>query len=242
MADALFIRDGDLFRPTPLTVGPWSPDAQHGGPPAALLAGAIDGTQSDAEMMLARVTVELLRPVPIEPLSVTTEVVRPGRRVQLVGATMSAGDQEVARALGLRIRRASLELPFDKPMGEDLPGPNRGRPPTWFENAGAFATEAMDIRMLEGDFSESGPGKAWFRLRVPLIAGEVTTPVERVAAAADFGNGVSNLGGFCATGSSSIPTWKSVWLDPRRGNGSFSTRKPDCTQPAPGLRQVFSAT
>lgn len=145
--------------------------------------------------MLARVTVELLRPVPLDPLTVTTEVVRPGRRVQLVGASLYHGDQEVARALGLKIRRANLDLPFDQPEKEHLPGPEEGRPPTWFENAGAFATEAMEISMLEGDFSEGGPGKAWFRLRVPLIEGEVTTPVERVVAAADFGNGVSNLGG-----------------------------------------------
>lgn len=145
--------------------------------------------------MLARVTVELLRPVPLEPLSVTTEVVRPGRRVQLVGASISHGDQEIARALGLKIRLTKLDLPFEDQEERDLPGPEDGRPPTWFENAGAFATEAMEIRMLEGDFSEAGPGKAWFRLRVPLINGQATSPVERVAAAADFGNGVSNLGG-----------------------------------------------
>lgn len=195
MADSLFVRDGDFFNPTALTVGPWSPDAQHGGPPAALLSGAIEATPSDVEMMLARVTVELLRPVPIEPLNVKTEIVRPGRRVQLVGASLFHDEQEVARAVGLKIRRASLDLPFDQPESKNLSGPEEGRPPTWFENAGAFATEAMEIRMLQGDFSEGGPGKGWFRLRVPLVEGEETTPVERVVAAADFGNGVSNLGG-----------------------------------------------
>ena len=38
MADALFEPDGDRFVPGVLTRGPWSPGAQHGGPPAALLA------------------------------------------------------------------------------------------------------------------------------------------------------------------------------------------------------------
>lgn len=195
MADALFLREGDDYRPTPLTVGPWSEEAQHGGPPAALLAGAIEKTPSDVDMVLARVTVELLRPVPLEPLRVITETVRPGRRVQLIAASLYRGGLEVAQALGLKIRRAQLELPFDQ-VEEDLPGPDEGRPATFFEDAGAFATEAMEIRMLEGDFSEPGPGTAWFRLRMPLIEGEETTPVERVVAAADFGNGVSNLGGL----------------------------------------------
>jgi hypothetical protein len=193
MADSLFVRSGDLVRPTHLTVGPWSPDAQHGGPPAALLAGAIERTPSAVDMMLARVSVELLRPVPLEPLAVTTEMIRPGRRIQLVAASLLHDDQEVARATGLKIRLANLDLPFEQSGPEDPPGPTEGRPPTWFENPGAFATEAMEIRMLEGDFAESGPGRAWFRLRVPLIQGESTTPLERVAAAADFGNGVSNL-------------------------------------------------
>lgn len=195
MVDSLFVREGDLYRPTRLTEGPWSPDAQHGGPPAALLAGAIEKTPFEVEMVLARISVELLRPVPLRPLVVAAEVVRPGKRVQLVAAKLSQDGEEVARALGLRIRLADLELPFDPTDDEDIPPPTEGREATFFANAGAFATEAMEISMLEGDFSEPGPGKAWLRLKVPLIEGEKTTGVERVVAAADFGNGIGNLAG-----------------------------------------------
>ncbi len=194
MDRALFTQDGNTYYPSPLTAGPWSPDAQHGGAPAAVLAGAIESAQSEFEMLLTRVTIDLLRPVPLKPLRVETEIVRPGRRVQLVSATMHEGDQEVARALGLKIRVADLDLPFAT-AEERLPGPESGRPVVLFDDPGAFAAEAMEIRMLEGDFSEPGPGKAWLRLRIPLMEGRETTGVERVAAAADFGNGVSNLTG-----------------------------------------------
>jgi hypothetical protein len=68
-------------------------------------------------------------------------------------------------------------------------------PANFFANPGAFATEAMEINMIEGDFNEVGPGRAWLRLKVPVVEGEETTAVERVAAASDFGNGVSNLSG-----------------------------------------------
>jgi hypothetical protein len=146
------------------------------------------------EMVLARVWVELLRPVPLAPLGLVTEVVRPGRRVQLVTASLMHDEQEVARARGLKIRRADIEIPFDQTEPE-IPPPQEGRPATFFEGPGAFASEAMEIMMIEGDFSEPGPGKAWLRLRVPLVEGEETTGVERVAAAADFGNGISNLAG-----------------------------------------------
>jgi len=195
VADALFIRDGDLYRPTRLTEGPWSPDAQHGGAPAALLAGAIEKTPSEVEMVVARISVELLRPVPLRPLALVTTLIRPGRRVQLVAAALTHEGREVVRALGLKVRRAEMEMPLAQPADGEIAPPEMGRPASFFANAGAFATEAMEIRMLEGDFSEPGPGKAWLRLRVPLVEGEETTGVERVAAAADFGNGVSNLAG-----------------------------------------------
>lgn len=195
MSDALFRREGDLYHPTPLTEGPWSPDAQHGGPPAALLAGAIEKVPAETEMVVARITIELLRPVPLETLRLASEVVRPGRKVQLVSATLWHQDTEVARALGLKIRRTEIELPFQQPAVDPIPGPSQGNDAAFFANPGGFATEAVEIKMIEGDFAEAGPGQAWIRLRVPLIDGEETTGVERVAAAADFGNGVSNLAG-----------------------------------------------
>lgn len=194
MSDALYKREGDEFVPSLLTAGPWSPDAQHGGAPAALLAGAIDRVPSDSEMLLARITVDLLRPVPLEPLTIDTEVLRPGRKVQLIKATLYHEDREVARAQGLKIRVTNLDLPFAT-EAEPAPGPEEGRPVVLFDAPGAFAAEGMEIRMLEGDFSEPGPGRAWLRLRVPVVEGRETSGVERVAAAADFGNGVSNLTG-----------------------------------------------
>jgi hypothetical protein len=196
MSDSLFRRDGDLYNPTSLTEGPWSPDAQHGGPPAALLAGAVEKCPTEAEMVVARITIELLRPVPLETLRLASEVIRPGRKVQLVASTLWHEDTEVARALGLKIRRTDLDLPFTQPEDDRIPGPEEGRDAVFFANPGGFATEAVEIKMLEGDLAEAGPGQAWLRLRVPLIEGEETTGVERVAAAADFGNGVSNLAGM----------------------------------------------
>src|SRR5579864_3034611 len=105
---ALFDREGDRFVPTELSRGPWSPDALHGGPVAALVARASETHPSDHAMFVARMTVELMRPVPLEVLTVRTTLLRPGRMVQLVGTTIAAGDTEVVRAVSLRIRHADL--------------------------------------------------------------------------------------------------------------------------------------
>lgn len=145
-------------------------------------------------MMVARVTIELLRPIPLQPLRLTTSVTRSGKKVQLVSAMLTHEDTEIARATGLRIRVADLGLSFPQPATA-IPSPSDGHPANFFANPGAFATDAMEIRMVSGDFNEAGPGQAWLRLTVPLVHDEETTTVERVAVAADFGNGVSNLAG-----------------------------------------------
>src|SRR6185436_3410071 len=109
MADSVFVLDGELVVPTVLARGPWTPEAQHGGAPAALLARAVERFEGGDAMVVVRVTVELLRPVPIAPLRVMTRLSRPGKKVQIVEASLvvAEGGTEVARASGLRIRRGS---------------------------------------------------------------------------------------------------------------------------------------
>ena len=142
MSEALFVPEDGRFLPTELCRGPWSPDAQHGGPPAALLARAVERFGGGDEMQVARLTVELLRPVPLAPLALAASFARPGRKVQLVEAALRAGDVEVARALALRIRRLPLALPPDLAAGPvPPPGPERGAAnlPPWGEVGGAPA-------------------------------------------------------------------------------------------------------
>jgi hypothetical protein len=196
MPESLFVPDGDRFVPTPLCRGPWSPDAQHGGPPAALLARAVERLPGDDGLRTARLTIELLRPVPLVPLAVAAHVVRPGRKVQLVEATIDAGGTTVARAVALRIRTKELPLPAALvPAPPPFAGPAAGRDgtPPWGDGLArpAFHSDAVEHRFVAGGFETPGPAIDWIRLRVPLVAGEPTSPLARVAAAADVGNGLS---------------------------------------------------
>jgi hypothetical protein len=189
-------RDG-LYHPGPLTVGPWSPDAQHGGPVAALLAGAVEDAGDDAaqgtarDMQVVRLTVELTRPAPLTPLSVESEVIRPGRNVQLVEATLRADGREVARARALRIRRQPVDVPVDR-SGPPVPPPHQVPAKDADVARTAFA-DAMELRFVKGGWDDVGPVTMWTRLVVPVVEGRSTSPLQRTAAAADFGNGVSRL-------------------------------------------------
>jgi hypothetical protein len=195
MPESIFVAAGEGFMPTDFARGPWTPAAQHGGAPAALLARAVERFDGGGAMVVARLTIELLRPVPIAPLSVRTRMVRPGKKVQLVEASLTAADTEVARCTGLRMRRAELPLSRRIAEIEVPPGPMTGEPhlPAWdpMVSYTAFHRDGVEHRFVAGGFSELGPATDWIRLRVPLIAGEETSPLCRVAAAADFGNGIS---------------------------------------------------
>jgi hypothetical protein len=210
MDDALFHPDGDRWVPTDFSRGPWSPDALHGGPVAALIARAVSSVPSDEPLHVARLTVELLRPVPVVPLTVTASLSRPGRKVQLVDVTVSAGDHDLAWGRALRIRRladgsdATAGLADVTAVGpvpgqhpDAPPGPDEGhRSPEPVQGYTAFHSAGAELRFVGGEFGRRGPATVWVRLAVPVVPGEEPSPLERVAAASDFGNGVSSLFDF----------------------------------------------
>ena len=196
---ALFERDGERYVPTGMSRGPWDPRHCHGGPVSALLARAVETVEPDTGDLwqVARLTVELTRPVPVgASLMLTTEVERPGRKVSLVAAVLRDGDTEVARARALRIRRAELDLPADSALADDVLLAPRdsvaAERVTWAVGDDvAFHSHACEHRFVGGSWNEPGPVEVWIRLDVPVLDGEEPSGVQRVVAAADFGNGVS---------------------------------------------------
>ena len=177
------------FRSTTSTAGPWSPHSQHGGPPSALLARAMERCAPRPETMISRMTVELLGAVPVDEVEVRAEVVRPGRSVELLEAELRAGGRLAARARAWRVLRAA---------GDGIPPRAAAPPPLPAQAHGAEAEgwsggylQAVEWRFARGDFLSPGPATAWTRLRVPVVEGEEPSPLQRVLAVADSGSGVS---------------------------------------------------
>jgi hypothetical protein len=192
--DAFYEPDGDLYAATELTRGPWDPDAQHAGPPAALLGREIERLSEAEQFHVGRLTFEILRSVPIAPVRVSARVIRPGRRVQLIEAELSDADGEpLMRAHAWRIRTAAVELPAEAVATDEPPaGPEQGEEVEFFPTGQEHGYHsAMECRFVAGGFLEPGPATVWLRMRQPLVAGEEPAPLQRVLVAADVGNGVS---------------------------------------------------
>lgn len=190
---AFFVREGDdRFAATEFTRGPWDAGAQHGGPPSAL-AGHLVETRPDAraDMRVTRMTVEIMRPVPIAPLTAALRTVHSGRSVEVVAVVLTPDDgRPVLRATAQRIRVA--DGPADVPAPQ-LPPPAEGAPRRFeFPYSVGYHT-ALETRFLAGSFTERGPAVCWTRLTAPVVEGEPISPLTRVLAAADSGNGISNV-------------------------------------------------
>jgi hypothetical protein len=193
VSEAFYEIAGNGFVATELTRGPWDPQAQHAGPPSALLGRAIEQVEGADGFQVARVTLEILRPVPIGPVRVEAEVVRPGRSVQMVEATLSGEDGALMVARAWRIRTSEIEIPDYVLTTPEAPaGPEEGGKPEFFETGQSVGYHtAMEWRSVGGGFLEPGPATVWMRMGCALVAGEEPTPLQRTLVAADVGNGIS---------------------------------------------------
>lgn len=184
---------GDRYLATESTRGPWDPDAQHAGPPAALIGRELELLPEAEHFQICRVTFEILRSIPIAPVEVAARIVRPGRRVQMLEAELRVDGEALMLARAWRLRTAPVDLPAEAvaiPPGPPLP--SDPGPASFFptgETEGYHT--AMELRFVSGGFMEIGPATAWLRMRVPLVGEEPPSPLQRTLIAADVGNGIS---------------------------------------------------
>lgn len=195
MAQPFFVPDGTLddgserFVPTPSAAGPWSPDAQHGGPPAGLLTRALERLPEAADRVVGRLTMELLGPVPVAPLVCSARVLRRGRSVLMAEAVLHdpAAGRDVATARAWLFPRGTGPAKVGPaPAHGPADGVVKASPATWHPGY----VEAVEWRWTAGSVDTLGPGTAW--MRAPeLVEGESTSPLARMMTCVDSASGVS---------------------------------------------------
>lgn len=211
---ALYLPLGDdAYEATPLTTGPWSAEAQHGGPPAALLARAVERAGGIEGGQTVRVAFDILGPVPVGRLRVTSRVLRPGRRVELVEATLDRGDRPLMRVTAWRTRSAEGGPAPAEPAPHR---PEDGAPGdlSFFRENVAYH-RALDWRVVHGDFTRPGPGAAWTRPLCALVEGEPMTPLEHLVVMTDASSGLSSVLDWSTTSFANVDLVVSLRRPPR---------------------------
>lgn len=192
----VFQFEGDRAVAGPFASGPWNPTMQHGGAPSSLIVRTAELVPSASPMRIARLTVDLMRPVPVAPLDVETSIVREGRKIQLIQVSLKAAGQEVVRASVLKIRADGAQADEQHSPPVTLPGfEGDGVTDVAFGINNGFAS-GLTVRPVAGSMRDKGPASQWFRMNRPIIQGEATSPTMRAALTADFCNGVSNVVNF----------------------------------------------
>ena len=189
--DAIYRVDGGRVLVSPNAAGPWDPSMQHGSAPAALVVFAAEKIPTSVPMRIARVTIDLMRPVPLTPLTLKTEVLREGRKIQLCAVRLLADDVVVVTATVLKIKTQAQALPpdiADRPV--ELPGPDQSQPEPADFSTSPFV-RGMSLRAARGRFGVPGPGAIWYRVAWPLIEGFAVSQAMRAVIAADFCNGTA---------------------------------------------------
>lgn len=189
---AFYVPTGSgTFAATPLTAGPWSATAQHAGPPSGLLTRAVCEAVPDG-LVLGRVTVDLLGPVPVGEVAVSADVLRSGRSTALVEARLV----DVARGRDCAVARAWALPRATTGPGEALPlghGPDEWPVVALPEHWGRGYIDAVEWRGAAGHPATPGPATVWMRPSVPLVAGTAYTGVERLMTCIDSASGISSV-------------------------------------------------
>jgi hypothetical protein len=190
----VYERDGDVYAPTEWAGSPWSRGHQHGGPVNALFAKAAEEAAEPSGLRVVRLTVDLFRPGPLEPLALSRRFVREGRRIAVVEAELSrpASGETVSRASAVLLRPT-----------EDLPRSWEHTPAPPLDLRGTERVEFMPRAMRETvppgfhwsfevrmGADEHGPA-AWITTPLDLLPDEPMSPLQHCAAVADLTFGLS---------------------------------------------------
>lgn len=197
MVNALFQKNGNIYTPTEKAAGPWGPTMLHGGSTGGLMGHAMEEASGRDDLNFSRLTIDMFRPVPMAPLTVESRVIRDGKRVQVLEATVFGNGKEVAKGTALKLVPQEVEVPdVAIPPANVLAGPDGIETMSLFGGQAENFPPGLHLNILLkriSGFGGTGEGESWFRMPVPVIEGIDNSPFVHIATLSDFGNGLGQL-------------------------------------------------
>jgi hypothetical protein len=179
------------FEPTEHVGGAWNPDEQHIAPVLGLLAHVVERDHAvrrpDATLALTRASYDILGVIPMEAFEISTRVIRPGRTIELVDATLSHGGRAAVTLRAWMLQQSDTAALEGNPL-PDMPA--RESLTDW---SPADVWPGGAIRSIDARREAVGTGRsrAWIRPRHPLLADEPVSSRARMLGMVDFANGIA---------------------------------------------------
>lgn len=172
--------------------GPWSVENQHGSPPMALLTALLESHGGDDGRIIAKIAFEIHAPIPLGAFDVEISVVRPGRKIELLSASLSKSGRTYLSALCWRLLAVEGRSPQTR--HPSIPRLDTGSATSGIPSArGVPYLDSLDWIFVDGSFGEIGSATAWTRPRIPLLEDSTDSPLVRCALMIDSANGISNV-------------------------------------------------
>jgi hypothetical protein len=185
--DAFYVRLGERrFASTLHAQGAWQPGEQHLAPASGLVLAEVERCLP-SDKLISRASFDVLGVIHSGEFTIDVEVVRPGRSIELIEASMRHGDRTSIRARVWRLV-ASDTTQVQGIEWAMMPPPEAMRPLAFSSiwNGGFIgsleAHQDPDVR--------PGRGRSWIRTRYPLVAGERDPPVAGFLKLVDTANGL----------------------------------------------------
>lgn len=179
-----------FFESTDGTRSNWAADIQHGSPPLALMTRAIEDLAAGTPLRIGRLTLDILGAIPVAPVTVRSRVSRPGARISMMTAEMTATAPEGSERAVARVTAWLLATSDTREVATDrypplVEGAAIPVPHSW-EGAKGYLETVSWRRQPSAD---GEPAVAWLSPLVPLVDDEETTAVQRLAMVVDSANG-----------------------------------------------------
>lgn len=185
--DAFYVRLGeDRFISTLHSQGTWQPGEQHLAPASGLVLAEVERRLPGGKLV-SRASFDILGVIHSGEFTIDVGVVRPGRSIELIEASMRHGDRTSICARIWRLA-ATDTTPVQGIEWAQLPPPEAMRPLALSSVWGGGFVASLEARR-DGN-ARPGRGLGWMRTPHPLVAGEVDPPVAGFLKVVDTANGL----------------------------------------------------
>ncbi len=175
------------FAPEPHAQGAWNPHEQHMAPATGVICSELECFRPRDDLRIGRVALDILGLIPLAPFTITTRLLRPGRTIELVEATMSAQGRACIVARAWRMQTSDTS---DIAGTEDaaIAGPEPMQPWDGMDQWSGGYIQSLHFRADAR--RRAGSGIVWMRNDLDMVEGRETSAFVRLMGMVDTANGI----------------------------------------------------
>lgn len=176
------------YHPTEHTQGTWNPDDQHMSSATGLLTHELSEFAVQANMRIARISLDILGQIPLDDSTITTRCIRPGRTIELIEGVLSSRGRDciIARAWRLITQDTSSIAGLEDQQALHQPDELA----EWQEMHKWPGGFIKTLRLVSEPERRPGRGMVWMTNNVEMIAGVTTSDLVHILGMVDTANGV----------------------------------------------------